>query len=73
MLALVASHPVLDAMALVVSALLLERVFVILAASVALALHGPYRGQVVTTLDRLGFFATALLLLCAPVVLAAVL
>ena len=43
MLALVASHPVLDAMALVVSALLLERVFVILAASVALALHGPYR------------------------------
>ena len=73
MLNLITSHPILDGIALVLSAYLAERVFVILAASVALALHGPYRGQAITALDRAGFFAVATLLMCAPVIVMIVL
>lgn len=61
------SHPWLAALALVVGAVLVERIWIITAAAVALVLRGPYRGQDVTKLDRIGFFATAAALLCAPV------
>ena len=73
MLNLIAAHPVLDGLALVLGVYMAERALFILAATVAATLHGPYRGQTVTTLDRAGFFVTALVVLCAPVVVMVVL
>ena len=73
MLNLIAAHPVLDGLALVLGAHLAERALFILAATVAATLHGPYRGQTVTTLDRAGFFVMALVVFCAPVLIIGVL
>jgi len=67
------THPWLAALSIVTVAVLAERALFILAATVAATLHGPYRGQTVTTLDRAGFFVTALVLMCAPVILIGVL
>jgi len=73
MVNLIAAHPVLDGLVLVLGVYLAERALFILAATVAATLHGPYRGQTVTALDRAGFFVTALVLMCAPVILIGVL
>lgn len=73
MLDLINAHPILDGIALVLLAWLMERALLILAGAVAVALRGPYRGQIVTTLDRVGFFTTAALLLCVPVILTVIL
>ena len=67
------THPWLAALSIVTVAVLAERALFILAATVAATLHGPYRGQTVTTLDRAGFFVTALVLFCAPVLIIGVL
>ena len=67
------THPWLAALSIVTVAVLAERALFILAATVAATLHGPYRGQTVTTLDRAGFFVTALVLMCAPVLIIGVL
>jgi len=67
------THPWLAALSIVTVAVLAERALFILAATVAATLHGPYRGQTVTTLDRAGFFVAALVVFCAPVLIIGVL
>lgn len=69
MLNLVASHPLLDAGGLVLGAFLIERLFLIMCGSVAAMFYGPYRGQRLDVIERVGIFVTALALMIFPVIL----
>jgi len=67
------AHPLVSGAILVYIPMALDWLLHVIAATVAATLHGPYRGQTVTTLDRAGFFVTALVLMCAPVLIIGVL
>jgi hypothetical protein len=66
LLLLITAHPYLDAVALVAGAFMIERVFLILCGSIAVLLHGPYRGQALGWVERAGIFTVALILMASP-------
>lgn len=70
---LIATRPILAAIALVAATWLVERAWIITAAAIPAVLYGRYRGQAVTLLESVGFFGVAFVVLCAPVVMLAVL
>lgn len=62
------NHPWLALAAMLIAALLAERIWIATAGAIAVALRGPYLGEPLSKLDRVGFFLTAAALLCLPVI-----
>jgi hypothetical protein len=63
----ITAHPYLDGLARVLGACILERGFLIVCGSILAILHGPYRGQALGWVERIGVFTVALILMGFPV------
>ena len=67
------AHPLASGAILIAIPVALDWLLHVIAASIPAARYGVYAGRTVTALDRAGFFVTALVLMCAPVLIIGVL
>lgn len=66
-LKLIEYHPALAALTLGASVFIPGWLFPVIMATVAAITRGPYRGQIITSLDMLGFSIVSLAVACLPV------